>query len=184
MTGARNEREGAAADPFGQDFRLLRRRNTVFVTGDHQRRHFDLRQRAARIGVVERANRCPGDEFRGLNDFSSRPFEKHRLGLGLTADRICVLLIDGLGAQALAAHPDVAPFLSSLGPTELAAGFPTTTPPSLSSLGVGVPPGEHGIVGYLINVPGYDRLVNSLRWRLHGEGPKIELLRELVPEQF
>jgi hypothetical protein len=112
------------------------------------------------------------------------PGEVDRLGLGLTANRICVLLIDGLGAQALAAHPDVAPFLSSLVPTELAAGFPSTTATSLSSLGVGVPPGEHGIVGYLINVPGYDRLVNSLRWRLHGEGPKIDLLRELVPEQF
>jgi hypothetical protein len=80
MTGPWNKREGAVADALGQDFRLLRRRNTVFLTGDHQRRHFDLGQRAARIGVIERANRCPGDEFRGLNDFSSRPFEKRRRG--------------------------------------------------------------------------------------------------------
>ncbi|WP_227999894.1 alkaline phosphatase family protein [Nocardia australiensis] len=112
------------------------------------------------------------------------PGESDRLGLGLRADRICVLLIDGLGALSLAANPDAAPFLSSLAPGELAAGFPSTTATSLSSLGVGVPPGEHGIVGYLINVPGHDRLVNSLRWRLHGEGPKTDLLRELVPEQF
>ncbi|MEV6426540.1 alkaline phosphatase family protein [Nocardia sp. NPDC051463] len=112
------------------------------------------------------------------------PGEVDRLGLGCTADRICVLLVDGLGAEALAANADVAPFLSSLVPAELAAGFPSTTATSLSSLGVGVPPGEHGIVGYLINVPGYDRLVNSLRWRLHGEGPKVDLLRELIPEQF
>lgn len=112
------------------------------------------------------------------------PGEVDRLGLGCTADRICVLLVDGLGAEALAANADAAPFLSSLVPAELAAGFPSTTATSLSSLGVGVPPGEHGIVGYLINVPGYDRLVNSLRWRLHGEGPKVDLLRELIPEQF
>ncbi|WP_328402164.1 alkaline phosphatase family protein [Nocardia sp. NBC_00403] len=112
------------------------------------------------------------------------PGEVDRLSLGCTADRICVLLVDGLGAEALAANADVAPFLSSLVPAELAAGFPSTTATSLSSLGVGVPPGEHGIVGYLINVPGYDRLVNSLRWRLHGEGPKVDLLRELIPEKI
>ncbi|WP_431951829.1 alkaline phosphatase family protein [Nocardia lijiangensis] len=112
------------------------------------------------------------------------PGEDDRLGLGLSARRICVLLVDGLGAEALAAHAAEAPFLSSLASAELAAGFPSTTATSLSSLGVGVPPGEHGIVGYLMNVPGYDRLVNALRWRLHGEGPKVDLLRELVPEQF
>ncbi|MEV0298458.1 alkaline phosphatase family protein [Nocardia sp. NPDC050710] len=112
------------------------------------------------------------------------PGEADRLGLGLTARRICVLLIDGLGADALAARADAAPFLSTLPPVALTAGFPSTTATSLSSLGVGVPPGQHGIVGYLMNVPGYDRLVNSLRWRLHGEGPSIDLLRELVPEQF
>ncbi|MFQ6395447.1 alkaline phosphatase family protein [Nocardia sp. KC 131] len=112
------------------------------------------------------------------------PGEVDRLGLGCTADRICVLLVDGLGAEALAANTEVAPFLSSLMPAELTAGFPSTTATSLSSLGVGVPPGEHGIVGYLINVPGYDRLLNALRWSLHGEGPKTDLLRELVPEQF
>ena len=82
MTGAWNEREDAVADALGQDFRLLRRRNTVFFTGYHERRPFDLGQIAARIGVIERANRCPGDEFRSLNDFSSRPFEKRRRSRG------------------------------------------------------------------------------------------------------
>ncbi|WP_330255375.1 alkaline phosphatase family protein [Nocardia sp. NBC_00565] len=112
------------------------------------------------------------------------PGEVDRLGLEHGADRICVLLIDGLGADALAANSAVAPFLSSLPQRALTAGFPSTTTVSLSSLGVGVPPGEHGIVGYLMHVPGYDRLVNPLTWRLHGAGPKIDLLRDLVPEQF
>ncbi|QIS04493.1 alkaline phosphatase family protein [Nocardia brasiliensis] len=112
------------------------------------------------------------------------PGERDRLGLDLAADRVCVLLIDGLGAAALAAHPDVAPFLSSLPSLPLTAGFPSTTATSLSSLGVGVPPGEHGIVGYLMRVPEQERLVNSLRWQLHGEGARVDLLSELVPEQF
>ncbi|PXX70932.1 type I phosphodiesterase/nucleotide pyrophosphatase [Nocardia tenerifensis] len=112
------------------------------------------------------------------------PGETDRLGLGLTADRVCVLLIDGLGAHALAANPGAAPFLSGLAATTLTAGFPSTTATSLSSLGVGVPPGEHGIVGYLLRVPGQDRLVNALRWSPHGEGRRTDLLHELVPEEF
>lgn len=112
------------------------------------------------------------------------PGEVDRLGLGLTARRVCVLLIDGLGAEALAQRAAAAPFLSGGEPVTLTAGFPSTTATSIASLGVGVPPGSHGIVGYLMRVPGHDRLVNSLRWRLNGEGPTVDLSRELVPERF
>ncbi|MFI6169717.1 alkaline phosphatase family protein [Nocardia sp. NPDC051052] len=112
------------------------------------------------------------------------PGETDRLGLGIAADRVCVLLIDGLGASALAANPGAAPFLSGLASATLTAGFPSTTATSLSSLGVGVPPGEHGIIGYLVRVPGQDRLINTLRWSPHGEGPRVDLRSELVPEQF
>ncbi|MGQ4600740.1 alkaline phosphatase family protein [Nocardia sp. R6R-6] len=107
-----------------------------------------------------------------------------RLGLALGADRVCVLLIDGLGYDALAANPAAAPFLSGLAPVCLTAGFPTTTATSLGSLGVGAPPGEHGIVGYLLNIPGYDRLLNPLAWRLHGDPGKADLRAELLPEKF
>ncbi|MEU4342009.1 alkaline phosphatase family protein [Nocardia sp. NPDC023852] len=112
------------------------------------------------------------------------PGTDDRLGLEVTAAKVCVLLVDGLGADALAANPAAAPFLSGLPPVTLTAGFPTTTATSLGSLGVGVPPGEHGIVGYLLNVPGYDRLLNPLAWRLHGAADKSDLRTELVPEEF
>ncbi|MGK8506135.1 alkaline phosphatase family protein [Nocardia asiatica] len=111
------------------------------------------------------------------------PGEQDRLGLGLAIERACVLLVDGLGYQDLVANPTAAPFLSGLAPRSLTAGFPTTTATSLTSLGVGVPPGEHGVVGYLFHVPGYDRLFVPLSWRLHGV-PKSDLRGELVPEQF
>ncbi|MFF7940918.1 alkaline phosphatase family protein [Nocardia gamkensis] len=111
------------------------------------------------------------------------PGEEDRLGLGLNADRVCVLLVDGLGYQDLVADPTAAPFLSGLEPVRLTAGFPTTTATSLASLGVGVPPGEHGIVGYLFHVPGYDRLFTPLSWRLHGV-PKSDLRKELIPAEF
>ncbi|WP_063018321.1 alkaline phosphatase family protein [Nocardia niwae] len=111
------------------------------------------------------------------------PGEEDRLGLRLDADQVCVLLVDGLGYEDLVADPAAAPFLSGLAPIRLTAGFPTTTATSLASLGVGVPPGEHGIVGYLFHVPGYDRLFTPLSWRLHG-APKSDLRRELVPTEF
>ncbi|KAA0022771.1 alkaline phosphatase family protein [Antrihabitans cavernicola] len=113
------------------------------------------------------------------------PGETDRVGLGLAGiDRVCVLLVDGMGADLLAAHPDEAPFLTGAASRTLTAGFPSTTAASLGSLGTGVPPGEHGVVGYLLAVPGQKRLMNPLKWRLHGQGPHVDLLKEVVPEEF
>jgi hypothetical protein len=61
---------------------------------------------------------------------------------------VIVLLVDGLGARQLAAHAALVPALAALpelGP--LAAPFPSSTAVSLTSLGTGLPPGMHGIVG-------------------------------------
>jgi hypothetical protein len=69
-------------------------------------------------------------------------------GQGAEPRHVIVLLVDGLGALQLAAHADLAPRLSGLpdlGP--VAAPFPATTCVSLTSLGTGLPPGMHGIVG-------------------------------------
>lgn len=112
------------------------------------------------------------------------PGEHDRLGLALDITRVCVLLVDGLGADALAAHPEAAPFLTGTAPRRLTAGFPTTTATSLSSFGTGLPPGEHGIIGYLLRLPEYDRIFDPLGWRLHGTHRKGELLEQLPPEKF
>ncbi|MFE3292945.1 alkaline phosphatase family protein [Rhodococcus sp. NPDC059234] len=113
------------------------------------------------------------------------PGESDPIGLDLAGiTRVCVLLVDGLGAEQLAARAESAPFLSGLGHRTLTAGFPTTTSTSLASLGTGRPSGEHALTGYLIAVPGQDRPMNPLKWRLHGPGPRVDLLQELVPEQF
>ncbi len=111
--------------------------------------------------------------------------ESDRIGLGLDGlHRVAILLVDGMGADLVAARRDVAPFLGGLPQRTLTAGFPSTTATSLASLGTGVPAGEHGIVGYLLAVPDHERLMNPLKWRLMGEGPKVDLLKEVVPEQF
>jgi hypothetical protein len=82
------------------------------------------------------------------------------------ADRACLLVIDGLGWELLREHPAAAPFLAELARSgrPLAAGFPATTVTSLSSLGTGRPPGQHGMLGYQVAVPGTGRLLNALRW--------------------
>ncbi len=113
------------------------------------------------------------------------PGAHDRIGLPLDGvRRVCVLLVDGLGSQLLRARADAAPFLAALPETVLTAGFPSTTATSLSSLGTGLTPGQHGIVGYLFAVPGHERLMTPLKWRLHGPGDKIDLLKEIVPEDF
>ncbi|MFF2084105.1 alkaline phosphatase family protein [Nocardia sp. NPDC058176] len=112
------------------------------------------------------------------------PDDTDRLGLALDVDHVCVLLVDGLGATALAEHPEAAPFLSSLPPVSVTAGFPSTTATSLTTLGSGLPPGEHGIIGYLMRLPEQERLFNTLRWRLNGEGPKVDALTAFPPERI
>ncbi|MGW5942497.1 alkaline phosphatase family protein [Streptomyces celluloflavus] len=88
------------------------------------------------------------------------------------ADRACVFLIDGLGWELLRAHPDEAPFLTSLLGTScngsgrpLTAGFPATTATSLASVGTGLPPGAHGLPGYTCENPDTGALMNQLRWQ-------------------
>jgi hypothetical protein len=82
------------------------------------------------------------------------------------ANRVAVLLVDGLGADLLRRHPDLAPTLSALAEPagDLSAPCPSTTPVSLTSLGTGLPPGSHGILGFVTEVPGEGRLLNHVRW--------------------
>jgi hypothetical protein len=87
------------------------------------------------------------------------------LGLPETG-RVCLLVIDGLGLELLRAHQAAAPFLAELAfnSRPLTAGFPSTTVTSLASLGTGLVPSVHGMLGYQVAVPGQDRLLNGLKW--------------------
>lgn len=95
---------------------------------------------------------------------------------GLPAQqRACVLLVDGLGWELLRGHRAEAPVLNGLADDSglvLTAGFPTTTTTSLTSLGVGLPAGEHGMTGYQVRIPGTRRLLNALQWD-RGTDPMI-----------
>src|SRR5258707_2152308 len=87
--------------------------------------------------------------------------------LGLpAARRACLLLVDGMGWEQLRAHQAAAPFLSELAfnSRPMTCGFPSTTVTSLASVGTGLPPGEHGMLGMQVADPATGRLVNGLHW--------------------
>jgi len=84
--------------------------------------------------------------------------------------RIAVLLVDGLGYHLLGRAAPVAPVLADMHAgrlgtlTELTTVFPSTTPTSLVSLGTGALPGAHGVLGFFLNIPGTDRVLNHVEW--------------------
>ncbi len=102
------------------------------------------------------------------------------------AGAVCLLVIDGLGWVQLRDHPDQAPFLNALATRgrAITTGFPSTTVASLGSIGTGLPPGRHGLVGYTLGLPGYERPVNLLAWGFLDGGIQVDLRAELPPEDF
>lgn len=79
-------------------------------------------------------------------------------------DRAIVVLVDGLGAEALSARAGHARTLAgaSTSKSALVAGFPSTTATAITSLTTGMRAGQHGIVGYSALDTTHDRVVNQL----------------------
>lgn len=79
--------------------------------------------------------------------------------------RVAVLLVDGLGSELLAANAPFAPCLAELSAdgATLGVGFPSTTATSLTSLGTGLPPGAHGVLGLTLRRPD-GGLLSTLHW--------------------
>lgn len=88
------------------------------------------------------------------------------LGVG-TCRHVVVCLIDGLGWMSLQQHAGDAPVLASLEGGPIRAAFPTTTPVGLGSLGTGLLPGAHGLVGAAFEYPETGELLSPLQWGTH-----------------
>ena len=80
--------------------------------------------------------------------------------------RVAVLLVDGLGWAQVRQAAGFAPTIATLArdARTLTAGFPSTTPTSLVSVGTGTPPGAHGVVGFTVRVPGTRRVLTHIDW--------------------
>jgi len=80
----------------------------------------------------------------------------------LAADQVVLLVLDGLGWCQLQDHRDQLPVMSSLEGGPITTVAPSTTAAALTSIATGLPPGEHGVVGYRIRLE--NDVVNMLRW--------------------
>jgi len=97
-----------------------------------------------------------------------------------------LLVVDGLGFELLRERAASAPFLSgtALRAVPLTAGFPATTAASIASIGTGRPPGEHGLVGYTVWLPGEEGALNMLTWGPYGvRGGGSDTIHRLLPEE-
>jgi hypothetical protein len=88
----------------------------------------------------------------------------NRLGLP-TAQRACLVVVDGLGLWNLTAVPERAPALNAAPRQALSSGFPSTTATNMAALGTGLPGGRTGMLGYTVRNPATGRLLNLISWR-------------------
>ena len=96
----------------------------------------------------------------------------------LDASAVVLLVIDGLGWHQLQARAHLAPTLTGLTGRSITTVAPSTTSAALTSITTGLPPGEHGVVGYRVAVD--NDVMNVLSWRTkHGDARE-----RIVPEEF
>ena len=78
------------------------------------------------------------------------------------ARQVVLLVVDGLGWEQLQRWATVAPTLAGLAGGPITTVAPSTTATALTSITTGLTPGEHGILGYRVDMGG--EVVNMLRW--------------------
>jgi hypothetical protein len=78
------------------------------------------------------------------------------------AERVVLLVIDGLGWTQMATRTALTPVLAGLQGGPVTTVAPSTTATALTSITTGLPPGQHGTVGYRMAVDG--EVLNVLRW--------------------
>lgn len=77
-------------------------------------------------------------------------------------DQVVLFVIDGLGWQQLRPRLALSPTIATMDGRSITTVAPSTTATALTSITTGLPPGEHGVVGYRIAVHG--EVLNVLRW--------------------
>lgn len=92
--------------------------------------------------------------------------------------QVVLLVLDGLGWEQLQDRRHLAPTLTGLAGGPIASVAPTTTATALTSIATGLPPGEHGVVGYRVAVQG--EVLNVLRWTTE----RGDARRRIDPEGF
>jgi hypothetical protein len=97
------------------------------------------------------------------------------------AAQVVLLVLDGLGAESLAAHRAVTPVLSGMVGTTITSVAPTTTATALTSLTTGRTPADHGVLGYRLRAG--TEVLNVLRWTTAAGDARAEI-RPRAFQQF
>lgn len=80
----------------------------------------------------------------------------------LRASQVVLLVLDGLGWLQMQANAALCPTLMRMAGHHITTIAPSTTATALTSITTGLTPGEHGVVGYRMDVQG--EVLNVLRW--------------------
>ncbi|MEZ5142030.1 MAG: alkaline phosphatase family protein [Acidimicrobiales bacterium] len=96
----------------------------------------------------------------------------------LDADQVVLLVLDGLGWLQLQDRAPLAPVLHGLEGDAITTVAPSTTSTALTSITTGLPPGQHGVIGYRMNVDG--DVLNVLRWQTNGRDARAHVPPEKV----
>jgi predicted AlkP superfamily pyrophosphatase or phosphodiesterase len=94
------------------------------------------------------------------------------------ADQVVLLVLDGLGWEQLVERRDLARSLCSMGGGDILTVAPSTTSTALTSISTGMPPGEHGVIGYRMNIEG--EVLNVLRWSASGRDARDAIPPEKI----
>jgi predicted AlkP superfamily pyrophosphatase or phosphodiesterase len=98
--------------------------------------------------------------------------------IAFDAPQVLLLVLDGLGWQQLQQHRALMPLVASMTGGPITSVVPSTTATALTSITTGLSPGEHGVVGYRIDVHG--DVLNVLRWST----PRGDARRAIPPESM
>ena len=96
------------------------------------------------------------------------------------ANQVVLCVLDGLGAEQLAARAMLAPTLAGANGAgrPVTSVAPSTTACALTSLTTGCPPARHGLLGYRLAAAD-DAILNVLRWTIGGATQRDA--RRIVP---
>ncbi len=97
------------------------------------------------------------------------------------ARQVVLLVVDGLGWEQLQERAALAPTLAAMSGGPITTVAPSTTATALTSITTGLTPGEHGIIGYRMEVAG--EVLNVLRWST-GHGDSRRQIEPAITQPF
>ena len=95
------------------------------------------------------------------------------------ADQVVFLVVDGLGWEQWQTRTALTPALGAMTATPITTVAPSTTATAMTSICTGLAPGEHGVVGYRMDMGGGE-VLNVLRWSIVGRDSRSSIPPEKV----